>query len=116
MKGFNIGPVDAYETLGHYLMFASFVENPNKAQDYVNYVLGPLIDKEETYPGLIESLEAFLNQCGSYTAAARELHMHVNTMRYRVDRIDELLPVDISTLDGRGAAWLALRVYQYFEK
>ncbi len=115
VKGFNIGPVDAYETLGHYLMFASFVENPNKAQDYVNYVLGPLIDKEETYPGLIESLEAFLNQCGSYTAAARELHMHVNTMRYRVDRIDELLPVDISTLDGRGAAWLALRVYQYFQ-
>ena len=68
MKGFNIGPVDAYETLGHYLMFASFVENPNKAQDYVNYVLGPLIDKKNL-SRLLNPKRPSLNQCGSYTAA-----------------------------------------------
>ncbi|MDO4665243.1 MAG: PucR family transcriptional regulator ligand-binding domain-containing protein [Actinomycetaceae bacterium] len=113
VEAFDLGPADAYETLGHYLMFASFLENPSKTTDYVSYILGPLIEKDETYTGLLETLEVFLATSGAYTAAARQLHMHVNTMRYRVEKINSLLPVDLETLDGRGAAWLALRMYQH---
>ncbi|MDO5048486.1 MAG: PucR family transcriptional regulator ligand-binding domain-containing protein [Actinomycetaceae bacterium] len=116
VESFNLGPVEAYETLGHYLMLASFLDDPSRAQDYINYMFGSLIEKEESYPGLLETLQAFLAEGGSYTAAARELHMHVNTMRYRVEKINELLPIPIETLDGRGAAWLALRMYQYLHQ
>ncbi|MDO5035102.1 MAG: PucR family transcriptional regulator ligand-binding domain-containing protein [Actinomycetaceae bacterium] len=116
VEAFGLGPVEAYETLGHYLMLASFLDNPSKAQDYIQFMFGSLFEKEESYPGLLETLEAYLAEGGSYTAAARELHMHVNTMRYRVEKINQLLPIHIDSLDGRGAAWLALRMYQYLQQ
>lgn len=47
-----------------------------------------------TFDG-IESLEAFI-ECGGFKKAAAKLYVHENTLRYRVQKISDLLHVDMS--------------------
>jgi purine catabolism regulator len=43
------------------------------------------------------------------------LHVHVNTLRYRLGKIQELLGVDLHDVDARFVLELALRVHAILE-
>lgn len=45
---------------------------------------------------------------GSWTKCADLLHLHVNTLRYRIQRIEELTNRDLSRLEDRVDFFLAL--------
>jgi hypothetical protein len=60
--------------------------------------------------GLVETLEAFLDCDGSWTRCAARLHLHVNTLRYRVGRIEQLTGRDLSRLEDKLDFFLALRM------
>ncbi|GGV30190.1 PucR family transcriptional regulator [Streptomyces griseoflavus] len=59
---------------------------------------------------LIPTLEAFLDCDGSWTRCASRLHLHVNTLRYRVGRIEQLTGRDLSRLEDKLDFFLALRM------
>jgi hypothetical protein len=59
---------------------------------------------------LVGTLEAFLRYDGSWTRCASALHVHVNTLRYRIRRIEELTGRDLSRLDDRVDFYLALEL------
>lgn len=59
---------------------------------------------------LIPTLEAFLDCDGSWTRCAARLHLHVNTLRYRVGRIEQLTGRDLSRLEDKLDFFLALRM------
>lgn len=59
---------------------------------------------------LIPTLEAFLECDGSWTRCAARLHLHVNTLRYRVGRIEQLTSRDLSRLEDKLDFFLALRM------
>ncbi|MER6710935.1 PucR family transcriptional regulator ligand-binding domain-containing protein [Streptomyces sp. NPDC000877] len=59
---------------------------------------------------LIPTLEAFLDCDGSWTRCATRLHLHVNTLRYRVGRIEQLTGRDLSRLEDKLDFFLALRM------
>jgi len=44
--------------------------------------------------------------------SARRLHIHVSTLRYRLERIRSLLGVDVSDEDARFELSLALRLHR----
>lgn len=48
---------------------------------------------------LIDTLERYLGQRGSIGAAAEQLHVHPNTVRQRLDRIEELTEIDLKSDD-----------------
>ena len=50
---------------------------------------------------LLETLEVFLAHDCSWTRTAEALHIHVNTVHYRVERIETLTGRDLSRLDDR---------------
>jgi DNA-binding PucR family transcriptional regulator len=56
----------------------------------------------------VHTLEAFLGCSGSWNRCAAELHVHVNTLRYRIRRIEELTGRDLGTLENRVDFFLAL--------
>ncbi len=56
------------------------------------------------------TLEAFLECDGSWTRCATRLHLHVNTLRYRVGRIEQLTSRDLSRLEDKLDFFLALRM------
>lgn len=69
---------------------------------YRETVLGPLL-KAGAKPGgvLLETLELFLAHDCSWARTAQALHVHVNTVHYRVRRIEILTGRDLSRLDHR---------------
>ncbi|ATL66726.1 PucR family transcriptional regulator [Nocardia terpenica] len=57
---------------------------------------------------LVHTLETFLETNGSWTRSAELLHVHVNTLRYRIARIEELTSRNLSRLADRVDFFLAL--------
>lgn len=73
-------------------------------------VLGPVLDYDAEHgTDLLGTLRVFLDCSGSWTTAAARLHVHVNTLRYRVGRVERLLGVDLSDFGHRVDLYLALR-------
>lgn len=78
--------------------------------DYRDRFLGPLRDYDARHHTCLEeTLEAFLACSASWNRCARRLHIHVNTLRYRMTRIGELTGRDLSRLDHLVDLHLALR-------
>jgi DNA-binding PucR family transcriptional regulator len=64
-------------------------ENVEAASAWVGEVLGPLASDTEADERLRETLRAFLRTGSSHKAAAKELHLHSNSVKYRVHRAVE---------------------------
>ena len=77
---------------------------------YVHRLLGPLRAHDERHhASLEETLDVFLQCSGSWSRCAAQLHIHVNTLRYRITRIAELTGRDPTRLDEQVDLFLALR-------
>ncbi|MBL1067013.1 PucR family transcriptional regulator [Streptomyces sp. 7-21] len=59
---------------------------------------------------LLPTLAAFLAADGSWTRCAAALHLHVNTVRYRIGCVERLTGRDLSRLEDRVDFFLALRL------
>ena len=78
---------------------------------YLDRLLGPVRDYDARHrTRLEETLEAFLACSASWNRCARGLHIHVNTLRYRMEKIGELTGRDPSRLDDLVNLHLALRL------
>lgn len=64
-------------------------DNVESASAWVAEVLGPLASDTEADERLRETLRVFLRTGGSHKAAAEELHLHSNSVKYRVHRAVE---------------------------
>jgi len=60
-------------------------------------------------PMLAETLQAYLDSFGDIASAAGWLHVHPNTVRYRVRRIEKLLATSLADPDDRLVLALGLR-------
>jgi len=58
---------------------------------------------------LVQTLESFLGSGGRYQQTAEALHLHVNTLRLRLARIEQLTGRDLNSMDDRVDLWIALR-------
>ena len=68
-----------------------------------------LEDDERGRGQLLETLRAYLEQHGRASAAAAQLGVHRNTLRYRLDRIESLLGVDLEAANVQLILQLILR-------
>jgi DNA-binding PucR family transcriptional regulator len=59
--------------------------------------------------GLGETLATFLDCSGSWSRAAETLHLQVNTVRYRIGRIEEPTGRDLARFSDHVDVFLALR-------
>jgi hypothetical protein len=78
-------------------------------QGYAREVLAPLLSYDERHNAdLVGTLRAFLDGGGAWQETARQLHLHTNTLRYRIARIEELTHRDMSTMADRVDLFLAM--------
>lgn len=74
-------------------------------------ILGPLIDYDARHrTELLRTLDTFLTLCAAWQRTADALHVHVNTLRYRLARIEELTGRDLGSMNDRVDFHLALRI------
>jgi sugar diacid utilization regulator len=79
--------------------------------DLVTGPLARLLDHDQQHGSdLVASLDAWLRSFGDIAAAARTLHVHPNTVRYRLRQIAEIGEFDISDSDSLFAIMLQLRM------
>ncbi|TFE58286.1 PucR family transcriptional regulator [Streptomyces sp. ICN441] len=98
-----------HELASHVLLLPFVPDDVRRA--FTARLLDPLRDYDRRHRAeLIETLEAFLDCDGSWTRCATRLHLHVNTLRYRVGRIEQLTGRDLSRLEDKLDFFLALRM------
>jgi DNA-binding PucR family transcriptional regulator len=67
----------------------------------------------EQDPMLADTLHAYLDGFGDIAAVAQRLHVHPNTVRYRVRRIEKLLSTSLNDPDDRLVLALGLRATEH---
>ncbi|MGW7412405.1 PucR family transcriptional regulator [Streptomyces sp. NPDC054863] len=98
-----------HELASHVLLLPFVPDDVRRA--FTARLLDPLRDYDRRHRAeLVPTLEAFLDSDGSWTRCATRLHLHVNTLRYRVGRIEQLTGRDLSRLEDKLDFFLALRM------
>ena len=107
LSGGRASVVAGDDVASHLLLLAAVPEDLR--QSFRSRVLGPVLDYDATHRSeLVHTLQVFLRHSGSWSQTAAELHVHVNTLRYRIGRIAELTGRDLSTFPDRVDLYLAL--------
>jgi len=79
-------------------------------RSYRERLLGPLeVYDAEHGTELIRTLDTFLETAGSWQRSADLLYVHVNTLRYRIQRIEEMTGRSMHSMRDRTDLYLALR-------
>ncbi len=103
-----VNVVSSTEVTSHVLLLAAVPDAVRRT--FTMRVLGAVWDYDAKHDaGLHETLAAFLGCSGSWSRTAEQLHLHVNTVRYRIQRVEELTGRDLSSLEDRVDVFLALR-------
>jgi hypothetical protein len=101
-----------YDELGIYRLLCT-IGDMQHLMGYARDVLGPLLDYDtEHRTELVRTLSVYLRHHGSHKQSARTLHLHTNTVAYRVARIEAITGLDISNPDDRLVAHVAVKIIE----
>lgn len=99
----------AVELASHEVLLASAPDELRRS--YRDRLLSAVIDYDAAHGSeLVRTLRVFLDNNGSWSRCAQLLHVHVNTLRYRVQRVEELTGRDLSDFGTRVDFYLALHL------
>ncbi len=103
------GRVASYRSLGAFRLLLE-VQSPDALRRFVEELLGPLLNYAQSRDTpLLETLEALSASRWIRRAAARQLGIHINSMTYRVERIEALTGLQLDEPETRVAISIALR-------
>lgn len=103
------GHVSLFEDLGLDRLLAGCADGELAA--FRDATLGRLLSHDaEHHSELVPTLEAFLAAGGNAAQAARALFVHYNTLRHRLETIEQVLELRLDDADARLSLGLALRV------
>jgi Purine catabolism regulatory protein-like family/PucR C-terminal helix-turn-helix domain len=109
LLGGGVRLVDSAQ-FGSYELLLAMVPAPAR-RAFRAALLGPLAAYDRDHGSeLVRTLEVFLACSGSWHRAADEMFVHVNSLRYRINRIGELTGRDPRSLADQAAFLLALRM------
>jgi PucR family transcriptional regulator, purine catabolism regulatory protein len=84
------GTTAHFDDLGAYRVL-SLVEDHAELRSFAAEVLGELADDREVAADLRRTLQTLLDTGGNVAEAARQLHFHYNTLRYRVEKLESIV-------------------------
>jgi PucR family transcriptional regulator, purine catabolism regulatory protein len=89
------------------------LEHSPELESFCNEILGTLIEYDRTQKSnLVETLLAYFAHHENLTQTARTMHLHRNSLLYRIARIQEITHWDLSNSETRLAVQLALRAFR----
>lgn len=109
---FGRGSTTYFGDLGLYRLLLS-IQGSSEVRTFYLETLGRLLEYDrKNNSELVKTLEAFFTSRGSPTEAAERLHLHRNTLLYRLHRIREISGLDLDDPEIRLSLHLALRIGQ----
>ncbi len=105
-KRVGSGSVSAFEDLR---VFAALQESARSPAGlaFAREILEPLQQSDGQTGNLESVVLAYIAEAGNLNAAARRLHLHRNTMLYKLERVSRALRMDIRTTEAQFMIWLA---------
>ena len=98
--------------LGVYRLLVLLRDSPELGEFY-RATLAALADYDRRQEGeLLKTLEAFFANLGNLARTAAALHIHRNTLLYRLGRVAEISGLDLDDPEERLALWLALKAHR----
>ncbi len=109
-KEWKGAPITYFGDLGLYQLLTALGTNP-EAMRFFRKTLGRLITHDDNKNAeLVETLEAFFTCHGNLSQTANRLHIHRNTLTYRLERIAAITQLDLDDPDARFSLQLALKL------
>lgn len=109
-KEWETTPVTYFGDLGLYQLLAGLSSNP-EAGRFFRKTLGKLISHDDNRNAeLVQTLDAFFACHGNLSQTAVQLHIHRNTLTYRLEQIANITQLDLDDPDARFSLQLALKL------
>lgn len=107
---FGEGNVHYFAQLGIYrLLFHLY--GHDELKDFYEETLGPLLDSDShSNNALIKTLESFFHCNGNLSETARTMHLHRNSLLYRLGRVEELLGRSLEDSELRLSLQISLKI------
>ncbi|WP_081214337.1 PucR family transcriptional regulator [Neomoorella thermoacetica] len=103
------GTLTFFDELG--VLRLIFNQGEQELEDYYEETLGAIQKYDAKHnTNLMETLAAYLYASGDHNRAAEDMFIHVNTLRYRLKKIEELLGQDLRRIDVQVNLYTALQV------
>jgi len=100
-----------YNQLGLYRLLAPMADRP-EAQELMERCIRPLEDYDQKHNSeLLHTLQIVIQQGWNLKAAAEELYIHYNSVKYRYAKICRLLGIDLAVHDNRTLVEIALKLH-----
>ena len=108
---FGEGKLHSFARLGIYrLLF--YLDGQDELEDFYQETLGPLLAHDARNDGtLVETLEGFFRCNGNLSETARAMHLHRNSLLYRLDRIEAILGRSLEDPELRLSLQIALKIH-----
>jgi purine catabolism regulator len=98
-----------YRTLGFYKLFL----NVQSIDELMEFVPQNVINVVNNKPDLAETLETFLDYSQNFVKTGELLYIHPKTVRYRIERLTEMLNLDLNDPTQLLTTHVALKVCSY---
>jgi DNA-binding PucR family transcriptional regulator len=95
----------------------SYVQDQSIVRDHVIERLQPLIDvSDEGDHKLLDTLYVYLKNNGNVSNTASQLYIHRNSLRNRINKIEELLSVSLDDAGVRSELFFCYRLYHIYQE
>ena len=109
------GVVTHYEDLGLFRI-VSLAESPASLQRFCQDAIGPLLAYDDEHgTDLVKTLRVYLEHSQNLAQTAKAMHVHYNTLRYRLERIREVLGDILDNQQQRLTIEIALQFYRVMD-
>ncbi len=89
---------------------------PADLKNFCDKYLGFIQDSDKNYNReLLDSLRCFFDANFDVKEAADRLHLHINTLRYRLRKIEELSGMSLQQIEDRANLFVALKIYELLQ-
>jgi PucR family transcriptional regulator, purine catabolism regulatory protein len=104
------GKIINFNDLGIYKLF-THIKGSKELELFYQETVGKLVDYDkENNTELVESLREYFNKNYSLVETAQSLFIHVNTLKYRLEKIDSITTLSINRAEDRLRLHIGLKI------
>lgn len=112
----EVKEIASYQQLGIFRYLDMILEK-NQSENYRNRSLTKIQEYDRLHQTqLVKTLETYLNLDSNVNETAKQLHIHINTLSYRLKRIAEVGEVDLRNANQKMTLFIDLKLDKLEEK